>query len=69
MRPRCALAGWPFVLKDGVATDTDPSCDTPARYMVRSERGGYAFDFKSGGCPENATSLGKLLFVADKPKQ
>ena len=31
--------------------------------------GGYAFDFKSGGCPENAASFDKLLFVSGKPKR
>ena len=55
--------------KDGIATYTDQSCDTPATYAVRQERGGYAFDFKSGGCPENEATLGKLLFVSGKPKK
>jgi len=53
--------------KDGTATYIDQSCETPALYVVRAERGGYAFDFKSGGCPENATSFDKLLFKAGKP--
>lgn len=58
-----------LVQKDGTATYTDQSCDTPARYTVRQERGGYAFDFKLGGCPENAASFDKLLFIAGKPKR
>jgi hypothetical protein len=58
-----------LVQKDGTATYTDQSCDTPALYLVRQERGGYAFDFKSGGCPENAASFDKLLFVSGKPKR
>ena len=58
-----------LVQKDGVATYTDQGCDQPATYTVRQERGGYAFDFKSGGCAENATSLDKLLFVSGKPKR
>jgi hypothetical protein len=55
-----------LVQKDGVATYTDQGCDTPALYLVRQERGGYAFDFKSGGCAESMTGLDKLLFVAKK---
>ena len=51
-----------------MATYTDQSCDTPALYRVRRERGGYALDFQPGGCPENEASLGKLLFVPGKPK-
>jgi hypothetical protein len=55
-----------LVQKDGVATYTDQGCETPALYTIRQERGGYAFDFKSGGCAENTTSLDKLLFVKKK---
>ena len=58
-----------LVQKDGTATYTDQSCDTPALYVARQEQGGYAFDFKSGGCPENAASFDKLLFISGKPKK
>jgi hypothetical protein len=58
-----------LVQKDGVATYTDQSCETPATYSVSKERGGFAFDFKGGGCPENEATLGKLLFVPGKPKK
>ena len=58
-----------LIQKDGIATYTDQSCETPATYTIRRERGGYAFDFKSGGCPENEATLGKLLFVSGKPKK
>lgn len=58
-----------LIQKDGVATYSDQSCETPALYVIHQERGGYAFDFKSGGCAENEGSLGKLLFVAGKPKK
>jgi hypothetical protein len=53
--------------QDGTATYTDQSCDTPALFTIRAERGGYAFDFKSGGCAANSTSFDKLLFKAGKP--
>jgi len=53
--------------KDGTATYTDQSCDTAAVYTVHQERGGYVFDFKSGGCRENAAAFDKLLFMAGKP--
>ena len=55
--------------KDGVATYTDQGCAAAATYAVHPERGGYVFDFKAGGCPENEATLGKLLFVAGKPKK
>jgi hypothetical protein len=55
--------------KDGTATYVDQSCETAAFYTVRKERNGFAFDFKSGGCPENAAALDKMLFVAGKPKK
>lgn len=53
--------------QDGMATYTDQTCDTPAIFTVRAERGGYVFDFKSGGCAANGASFDKLLFRAGKP--
>ena len=58
-----------LVQKDGLATYTDQGCETPATLVVSKERGGFAFDFKSGGCPENEAALGKWLFVPGKPKK
>jgi len=55
--------------KDGVGTYIDQGCETPATITVVKERGGFAFDFKSGGCPENEAAMGKLLFVPGKPKK
>ncbi|HEY4100540.1 MAG TPA: hypothetical protein VGM20_06665 [Gemmatimonadales bacterium] len=51
--------------KDGIATYTDQACSEPGQYIVRQERGGYAFDVKSETC---SAGWSKLLFVPGKPK-
>jgi len=55
-----------LVQKDGIATYTDQSCDEAGQYVVRQERGGYAFDAKAETCSAGWT---KLLFVPSKPKR
>jgi hypothetical protein len=54
-----------LVQKDGIATYTDQACSEPGQYLVRQERGGYAFDVKSETC---SAGWSKLLFVPGKPK-
>jgi hypothetical protein len=55
-----------LVQKDGVATYTDQSCEEAGQYVVRQERGGFAFDAKTETCSAGWT---KLLFVPSKPKK
>lgn len=55
-----------LVQKDGVTTYTDQACSEPGQYIVRQERGGYAFDVKSETC---SAGWSKLLFVPGKPKK